>query len=927
MKRLSKFIIALVLTLVAGFSVSACGKNEVTSAKVISGLDYSIVRNKTIDTSNVKVMATYSKGDTKTFTSSDLSFSEISTEELGEQTLTITIDPENFKFDVKINVVATEADVNAITQLESELLTEFKANRSIDANSKEGFYDQTQPLRVGDDNAFDFRLKVSGIATDGNTLIEDIQSVRTIVKVEMKEGNDYVELTPTSTPAIETMVDVNSINAVLDFTEQAIGHDFRVTVTAKNPDEDYDLTSYSFTANLTVIDGFNVYDATDLSIFDNYNVEGNARNDYAYKGSGWTAYHEIVKSRYNMTDDQIKAVKTFIFQDDIEITAENVREDVFWKEGQSNYEEKQGYTNQTLAGTPHNSDGKGIFQRSFEDGEQVSIVGNYFAINASTFPLMVVGYDEDGVNCDTEGNGEGITSYFSLFRCEPKEKEDRGNLTTRNCGAGTKMTYDTLSFIGNAPVSGDVRKSGGLCLMKHRVMDLYGYNTTAQNFYITYYFDLGNPNLNEETGKYDNGNFVVEKCKGYDSYQSLLYLYGARFTTIIDSEFKTAGGPAILIDSLENDDEIYEYDGRLGPVLNLVNSTFESLVSGEEPWFNEYNAGTAVGLISLYDKFLRGDFYDENNEKTDIYENTETTIIADTQKGVNRINIVAIIMDGGKVLSNPDRLSGGIFMFDDMDEYKTYYGLDGKTPVHNVNGMNLDGITAGLAAGEAIPIYKDVEVEKKDENGNVIYGENGEPEMETIKVLDKYVNSTGAPIFECVETGTFFTMPWDPTTPSNPLIEGGIGGSRTMSENVLVGLFASLNKVETDSETVTGFKNLYKTNAEKLGVIKNAISVTLPAQIEAGYGENAEAAKKSTLNDIYQGIKVYCPIPSWDATSMTSAEMITAICNALDALVAKDTAGFTGNYVNLYLPVGTFGGIGAVIGLYPNTSKTPSTND
>lgn len=926
MKRLSKFIIALVLTLVAGFSVSACGKNEVTSAKVISGLNYSVVRNETIDTSNVKVMATYSKGGTKTFESSDLSFSTIDTSEIGEQKLTITIDPENFKFDVTINVVATEADVNTITQLESELLKEFNANRSIDSSSKEGFYDQNQPLRVGDDNPFDFRLKVSGIAADGKTLVEEIQSVSTVVKVELKNNDGtYTELTGTSTPAIETMVDVNSINAVLDFTDNAVGHEFRVTVTAKNPDEDYELASYSFTADLTVIDGFNVYDTTDLSIFDNYNVEGNALNDYDYKGSGWTAYHEIVKSRYNMTDAQIKAVKTFIFQKDIDVTAENVREDIFWKEGQTNYTTKQGKTNQTLSGTPHNSDGKGVFQRSFEDGEQVSIIGNYFAINASNFPLMVVGYDDDGVNCDANGDGQGITSYFSLFRCEPKVKDG----TTRNCGAGTKMTYDTLSFIGNAPVSGDVRKSGGLCLMKHRVMDLYGYNTTAKNFYITYYFDLGRPETNTDGG-YDNGNFVVEKCKGYDSYQSLLYLYGARYTTIIDSEFKTAGGPAILIDCVDNksgSDKIYDVEGveRMGPILNLVNSTFESLVSGQEPWFNEYNAGTAVGLISQYDKFLRGDFYDKDNEKTDIYEDTETTIIADTQKGTPRINIVAIIMDGGKILSNPDRLSGGIFMFDNMDEYKTYYGLDGKTPVHNVNGMNLDGITAGLAAGTAIPIYKDVKVEKKDKDGNVMNDENEDPIMETVSVLDKYVNSTGAPIFECVETGTFFTMPWDPTDTNNPLVGAGIGGSRTMSETVLVGLFASLNKAEEDSETVTGFKTAYDTNAKKLGVIKKIISETLPAQIEAGYDDKAEATKKLTLNDIYQGIKAYCPIPSWNSTSMTSTEMITAICNALDALVAKDTAGFTGNYVNLYLPVGTFGGIGAVIGLYPNPSE--NTND
>lgn len=902
MKRLSKFIIALVLTLVAGFSVSACGKNEVTSAKVISGLNYSVVRNETIDTSNVKVMATYTKGGSKTFESSDLSFSTIDTSEIGEQKLTITIDPENFKFDVTINIVATEADVNTITQLESELLKEFNANRSIDSSTKEGFYDQNQPLRVGDDNPFNFRLKVSGIAADGKTLVEDIQSVSTVVKVELKIAeNNYKELTADTEPAIETMVNVNSINAVLDFTNKAVDHEFRVTVTAKNPDEDYDLANYSFTADLTVIDGFNVYDTTDLSIFDNYNVEGNNNRDYYhsadidghnYGGSGWTPYHESVKSRYNMTDAQIKAVKTFIFQKDIDVTAENVRADAFWTGAQVNASSKSDNTSENMVGTPHNDDGIGIFQRSFEDGEQVSIIGNYFAINASTFPLMVVGSGDDGVNCDADGKGQGITSYLCLFRCEPKVKD--GN--TYNCNAGTKMTYDTLSFIGNAPVSEDVRKSGGLCLMKHRVMDLYGYNTTAKNFYITYYFDLGRPETNTDGG-YDNGNFVVEKCKGYDSYQSLLYLYGARFTTIIDSDFRNAGGPAILIDCVENkvgSNKIYNVEGvkQMGPILNLVNSTFESKVSGSEAWFDEYNAKGYAGTISLYDNFLNGFFKD--SDPMGQYTDTGKTIIADQvqQNGqdVNRLNIVAIIMRGGSSpIDNKDQLSGGVYMFDSLEDYYTQYGLNGRTASYTTNGLNLDSD------------------------------------------IDKLAVEKGMPIIEDVAGGRFMAMPTGIPTDKNSLDAAGrYVGSAYISGQVLDGLYAGIyvkldettkakiqglfkQQLQNDSFTlpgIDGFKALTD-KSMKLTIVTGIISAM--SELYKG-SDDAIAAGLGTLEQMYGEVSGYAPVAGWDKLT-TVAEKASALVTALNRLVAKDKAAFTGNYVNLYLP-SSYGCLGVVLGLY-----------
>lgn len=870
MKKLTHILVALVVTFAAVLSLSACGKNPVTSATA-SGLPLSVAKGDTLDTSNVIVTATYKKGETKEFSGDDLSFGDFSTAELGTFDLEITIVPEDFSFEVSIKVVASEADVNAITQLESELVKEYNANRTATSENEDFVHDDIT-LRAGTINPFHFRLKTAGIAADGETLLEDIANVRTNVKVELLEDSTYREITGTE---LTTYVAVNTINAVLDFEDAAIGHTFRITVSAANPDEGYEAANYTFNAVVDVIKGFNVYDIVDMSVYDNYNIESNANRAGDWlkdTDKGWTPYHDEVIARYDAIEDldDIKAVDTLILQANIKVNGTNIRQDALWDSADANYSQYAALTDQTLAGTPHNSDNKGIFQRVIKTGENFSVIGNYFAIDISELPKMVVHNEDDYVNYEA---GAAMTGFFSLFKTDPA---DDFQFTSEH---DTSITYETMSFIGNGGMDADVKNSGSVLLMKHDEVNFYGYNTIANQFYTTYYFAYGNPN------NPNDGEYVVEDCKAFNSYTSAIYIYGGENVTLINSVFKNSGGPAILADTFSyeggragNYDETTEtleqfiYSGKdQYPTINIVNTVLEAYASGQEPWYNEYKACEAVGLMAMLGECLTGgrpfDYTDSP------YTATGKTIVADMKGTTPRINVQCVLFGRG-IISNTDPISGKINVYDSKAEFEaksdTKHGLD----------LN--------------------------------------------NYICQDVVSLSAPVFQCVETGSFRTAP--SADGSNVNQTGAVFNDYVIGE-YLKGLYGNglypnlVNSVPAGTLPEIDAYNAM-TNAQRLQVWTNVLDMLIA---------EPNSAYENLLDSLYtQGGAKYSPVSNWaelcampgNNDTEVNARVVakaTALKAALTKAVASCNDEWTGNHVNLYLP-SNFGSMGVLLGLYPATA-------
>ena len=1008
MKKLSHFLVALIICLTSVITLSACGKDKVTRATVESGLPIAIARtveNQPLDTKDVVVKAWYESGETKTFTSEDLEFGAFDTRVAGPQDLKITITSEDYSFNYSINVAATEADVNSIMKLQSKLAIKFDANKNLEASSKdaaemesypEGFYDTTEPLYVGDDNPFHFDLSVSGMDGMGNR-VDNIESVRTIVKVEQWKNEAWTELTGED---LVEMVAVNDINAILNFTDKAVGKKFKVTVTAANPDTTYELNQYSFTQELTVVDGFNVYDVDDMSVFDNFNP-------------GWTDAHNRVKAKYGMTSlDGIRAV---VLQRDIELLSpytetvnekkgvvtdrtlrsinasdahKYVRADAFWNGSESDYIETQALTDQVLKGTPYNSSREGIFRRQIVNGQSFSIIGNYFTINASKMPKMVECYGSgvklDDVNKDNSNeplvigdSAQYINSFTTLFYTENAEKDydEVNEMGTHVNDKNTVVTYRNLAFTGNGAMSQDPRNSGSLSFMKNREVNFYAYNTVTFNFHTTYTLELGkkagdydgNGEIEDDEKYEGDGNYKLENCRAYNSYQTFIMLWGAENTTMINCDFRNAGGPGILADSVllgtreQSDfDKAYYLDATwegnalvnpnesyvAGPIVNIVDSTIISKATGEEPWYSSVGANTIVGKLAMFDLFFGGSMqtqqgwvtlgymlgYEYDGSKTkaenDVaaaqlaaaygYPARNKSIISDyatktnkdnSQTRVARMDFKAVLgrfqPTEGTMIDNEDQLEGAILTFNTIKDYEKYYGID----------CVAEKTTHGLELGR--------------------------------EYLAEIVHSMGLPIFESAKNGAFAGAPLaDTGVNKNGLVTGSYIASEVFNGvyfGVFKGMAAANIPNNADAATIKYCANQAiatingslpdgaklpdidtfnsKTNTEKLAIVNNVLDLIalnfqdIPQKVVAYYDE------------IYAGISAYCPIFNWDkltgetAPSAKNAALKTALQECFNRGNAE-LSPLDGKYVNLYLP-GMAGYMGILLGSY---DRQPNPN-
>ena len=631
-------MVSFMMILCSVIILSAC-KPKIESAEVKLGtLETIIVKGEELDTSKTVVIFTYSDKTTLEVGADKLTFAEFNSNIVGTHNLKITYG--DYSFDVPIKVVATEADVNSITSLSSKLLTEFKSNAGVQGTTEEDkqteFVKLNEPLYVGDDNAFDFRISATGLDALGN-IVTNLTRVRTNIKVEVKEGENFVELTGED---LQNIVTIDDINTKLDFKESAIGKTFRVTVSAVNVDKDYveeGGQTTSFTSELKVVDGYNVYSAKDLSLYDNVHTD------------------------FDNIRPTTNSVNALILQDNINITKDDVRKDAFWTEDNPHYPTNpSAITDQTIVGTPIDDRSTGIYHRTMTSGQSFDFIGNYFSISIKEFPKMVVESDTNisiGVNVE---NNDMMTAHLCLFYNEADEN---------NNANGSRINWKNLYFIGNGELNARAENSGAMLLAKADAVNFTVDNTLSHNFYISYLFNQGR-DFNENEGYY-----VIDSCKAFNAYQTFIYAWGSKSLKVIDSEFKSAGGPVIITDHTKIDNNNHE-TGHVSNV-DFVNCKLESLVTGKEPWFISYGADKLFGQIVMADALFTG--VDASGNPNGLPQ-TGKTITAGTVKDngatVSKVNFVAVMKGSDNQGLTNQRIKGYTRIFDTMEDYNKFYATE-----------------------------------------------------------------------------------------------------------------------------------------------------------------------------------------------------------------------------------------------------------
>ena len=682
MKKFAKIFTMIAICFVCAFGFVACGKNPIVSAVVKNGtLITTVVKGETVDTSATEVVLTYKDKTTKEVTAADLSFSNVDTATVGTKKLTITYSKENYSFDVEITVVASEADVVSVISLESELVQEFIAKKNATGNERIEFINHNDYLYAGTENTFHFRIKATGVDLEGNRLT-GLKKVRTVVTVSVLKYSNWVVL---SNEDVADYMTINTEDATFNFKDKAIEEEaFRITVKAANPAAGMEEANVSFTAEVKVIDAFNVYTAKELSAYDN----STAGNEKVFD---WTA----IKQEAGVAGKTINAV---ILQSDISVTRNDVPAEVFWNKNSENFSSFSADKQKALLGTTIDRNGYGLYKRFISDEDEFQFIGNFFTVDFSAFPKMVGEFKEANKLVDVEKE-KIITSHFCAFY--NRKANENKNFTKQ-----TTVNWKNVAFVGNGGLSEDpkesIANSGGLLMMKNHSINFEGNNTISNNFYIGYFFELG-----EEYGEFE-GNYVVDSCRGYYSYQCLFYMWGAKHTIIRDSEFKHASGPAIIADHV---DANTSGDGGQISRIDVINSTIESKVTTASPWLINYGATDIITQISQANRAI----YAVENSKIgkSLSHGTKDIDEGGTSKKYEVFDLVALIKSSSNESVSTGRVQGYVRFFDNQDAYnkfyatgadheKTTYGLDMmKTSKNYMDQINFaDAITpGGPAAG------------------------------------------------------------------------------------------------------------------------------------------------------------------------------------------------------------------------------------
>ena len=849
MKKVSKILLSVLFCITAVFAVSACGKAKIVSATVKAHtLATTVVRgDEDFTTANTVVVLVYDNKDTKEIPATELKFSEIDITTVGNKTLTITYEEEDYSFDVTIKVVASEADVNSIEQLESVLLNEYNSKRNA-TDEQISFKDKNEPLYVGDDNRFHFRIVASGVDGAGNQveLTED-SKVRTNIKVErIDEEGSNVTYTLLEGTALTDMVALDTENTTLDFTEAAIGKNFRVTVSAVNSDPIYEEFTTFTAENIEVVDGYNVYEEYELSLFDNYAGDDAERPD-------WTTF----KATHNLTGINVNGL---ILQRDMTLKAEHVAPNSLWSTSSPNYSAVRSKVPSEInfIGTPIDHPDTALFNREVVNGEKFNFIGNYFQLNLSEFPKMVIEYDDataDGIGkgyvSAIEDQESYMTAHLSIFRTETSNP---ASITTE-----THINYKNFNFYGNGALNSKPENSGAIILMKSKEINCNAYNTIMNNFYIGYFFDYGNDIKTVGTSNHNDyiGQYEVDSCTGYGSYQCLFYMYGAEHVIIRNSEFKTAGGPAIIADHVLGDNDDY-LTGHT-TTIDVINSHIESKVNSQSPWFSNYGMSSYVAQMEDIEGVFNGTSGLPATGKSIIPEYTKD----DHGNDIALLDMVALFKANGISLNK--RIQGYIRFFETEEDYEKHYGLNDKTQENMTYGLDMYDSTNHWDGQNmaALCLSKSAHFMQSSGSGHFVNSNLGTGEGK-----NQISNAVGG------------------TTRCDALynaIQQFVGGQ--------------LGSGYLQYVTIDGYADMNL--AQKQTALKGIITNVIAAQ---GY-----------INDLYTVGHQNGLFQEIEGT--TNAEILAGVCAQIDAWV--DVPAWTGEYCNTYTAMG----MGLVFRTYPAVAQ------
>lgn len=543
----------------------------------IEGISSTVLKDETIDYTKVTLKPVFKSGrvtvqadhvtyDKLQVTPIDVSVANVT------KTLSVVYNSKTYTKEIRV------VEYNVLGFSSPSFVTQYNNRKENSYNSTgssgvKGFNTIEENYVVGDDNAFVFNPVVQVKYGNGSTGIKEDVVLK--AKTYIHNGTSYVEENS------EEYISFNGSTHEFTFGSEAKNQQFKIEVSL-------DDTRYSdvLTFEFTVVDGYNVYNAKQLSIIDNRNQANKWTNFLGseYLGKTLNPASVVVHGNITITKDDIPTIH-------------------FYKESDVNpgdldygiYDDSTAEGRKKVIGSMKDtsgSDGEGyryIYSRDIANGTSFTLHGNYFSLDLSQMPLIV---REDGAINST---GKGVNSHVAtLSFWGDYSAPVTGSAEVRN-----------VRWYGNAKKSEDYTISGGVIGVKATDLNATFYNNFAEAFYIPYFFETPNENC-------ENVVMNLTKCNAYDSYNTLIYVWSASRLNIDDCNLIGAGGPVMICDHVGNNN-----DGSGGYTSNVYvdtkeigTSVLESWIAGTEGWFELFDgAGAIVSGLKGIEKLLVGDGY------------------------------------------------------------------------------------------------------------------------------------------------------------------------------------------------------------------------------------------------------------------------------------------------------------------------------
>ena len=718
-------------------SMAGCKKNQPSSSESSSAavleVKLSVAPKKATvylndESSTIQLTATLENGEGKTlvWSSSDQNVATVSDAglvtglKLGEATITVATNDGSVSDSAVITVKQDRTQEDTLNSLQkptflvnyeskTATLDEVSTIQTNKTPSKASYYKNAEGTKdvykVGNQN--EFKAQISGLAIDPETLEDEtIANPFTTVKVEKfnKTSNKYEAI---SDEQLSAHVTINAAHNGYQFTSEAAGNQYKITVSA-DASKYAEVSAYCspIVMEVEVFNGFNVYNKDELSVIDNWQTAWAEKKtalgiaDVEAKG---VALHSNLTIGNNDIPASFKYTATDI-NNYIASYPTDWADYVNKKKNNRPTEAEQNVFNEAKAKEnliDSVKDWTTVYLRKTSENDHFYFEGNYNTIDFSGIK-QIFAFGSNSIRDGKVGakyfpNNEG--SHGQLFGFNTDLENNPPEI-----GMGENFIKN-VTIIGNGDRSSDDDYEGGLISYKVRSTDMYFQNVISSKTFITLLTEKDSDERDEAV--HVPTRTYMDRCKSFDSYNSMLYIWGTEDNVITNSVMNGAGGAIALLDDVGAGNANSKNQGK--PQVDCYNVYFENLLTGQEPWFVNHQAAE---LVTMMEGFGMEQAWLGRNAKA---HGDHMNISTKNAQGLPFIDLIAIDIYGsnplGCSLSSGGRpLKGHFNIYNDAAMTQLAVELDMSkmcaADPRNDQATFVGTVLSEYAQGNVLPLYR-----------------------------------------------------------------------------------------------------------------------------------------------------------------------------------------------------------------------------